>query len=126
VSYVKESLKLGQILHEYDCTIIPINPKTKYLLPFDNELIINNKISLIIETQGLQHYIVNSWYKTLSNKHKTTPEYELHKRQLYDRYKRIYAKSKGYYYLEIPYWTDNKQNEWKSLIDNKINEILNK
>ena len=42
-----------------------------------------------------------------------------------DRYKRIVAKSKGYNFLEIPYWTDNKKEEWKGLIDAKILQINN-
>ena len=50
-------------------------------------------------------------------------EEEFHKRKLYDRYKRIFAKSQGYYYLEIPYWTDDKNETWKKLINDKINEI---
>jgi hypothetical protein len=47
------------------------------------------------------------------------------KESWYDRYKRMYAKNKGYYYLEIPYWTDNNKADWKMLINNKLNEILN-
>lgn len=48
----------------------------------------------------------------------------LHKRKLYDRYKRMYAKSNGYYYLEIPYWADDLEETWKIMIDDKIKEIL--
>ena len=63
----------------------------------------------------------------MSAKHfNTTPEYEFYYGQIKDRYKRIIAKQKGYYFLEIPYWTDNENKDWKKLIDNKINEILHK
>jgi hypothetical protein len=106
------------ILHEHKCTIVPINPKTKLKLPFDNEI---KELKLIIEVMGKQHY-ENGFYKKFKRKN-TTPEYELHKRKLYDRYKRIFAKSQGYFYLEIPYWTDDKDKTWKKLIDEKIKDI---
>jgi len=37
----------------------------------------------------------------------------------------MFAKSKinNYHYLEIPYYTDDKKETWKKLIDDKINEI---
>lgn len=117
-----ESLYLNQIFHEYDCTIIPINPKTNHPLPFDNETILKNGKKLIVEVMGYQHYKISGWVTSKAKNNGTTPEYELHKRQLYDRYKRIYAKVKGYEYLAIPYWTDDKKETWKQLIINKINE----
>jgi len=43
-----------------------------------------------------------------------------------DRYKRIFAKSQGYFYLEIPYWTDDKEETWNKLIDDNIKQILTK
>lgn len=105
------------ILHEYQCTILPQSPKIKDKrgrLPFDNEI---KELKLIIEVNGSQHYnnASGTWFYK---------EFDLHKRQLYDRYKRIYAKSRGYHYLEIPYWTDNAKDEWKQLIDNKIKELI--
>jgi hypothetical protein len=110
-----ESLNNGEytILHEYD-TLKCINPKTKMTLPYDNEV---KELKLIIEVHGRQHYIKlnGSWHKT---------DYDLYKRKLYDRYKRVYAKSQEYNYLEIPYWTDDKDKTWKKLIDDKISEIL--
>lgn len=54
-----------------------------------------------------------------------TPEQYLHKRKLYDRYKKYIAYLKGYHYLEIPYWTE-KNDEFKQLILNKVAEIENK
>jgi hypothetical protein len=118
-----ESLNDGgyTILHEHKCTIVPKNTRTKQNLPFDNEI---KELKLIIEVHGAQHYKTNSWHKDSAKLHNTTPEQELHYQKLKDRYKRICAKSKGYEYLEIPYWTDNKDEDWKKLINNKINEIL--
>lgn len=110
------------IKHEHNCTIRPINPKTKQPLPYDNEIILDNGEHLIIEVHGDQHYEIitgkSTWLGDL------TPEQWLHERKLYDRYKRIYAIQHGYYYLEIPYKKIfDKQETYKKLIDDKINEI---
>lgn len=129
-SFIQEKVRLYleslnyNMLHERNCTIIPINPKTKYLLPFDNEIIINGE-HLIIETHGIQHYEKTGFNQMSAKRYNTTPEYELHYQKLKDRYKRIFAKSQGYFYLEIPYWTDDKEETWKKLIDEKIKEIKN-
>jgi len=65
------------VLHETNCTIIPINPKTKYPLPFDNEIELINKKRLICEVNGIQHYELNGFHKLQAKRNKTTPEYEL-------------------------------------------------
>jgi hypothetical protein len=112
------------ILHEHKCTIIPQNPKHKGSrgqMPFDNEV---KELKLIIEVMGSQHYEITGFHKKHAKRNNTTTEHELHMQQVRDRYKRIYAKSKGYEYLEIPYWTDDNEDTWKQLIDCKINEIL--
>jgi hypothetical protein len=113
------------ILHERDCTIIAQNPKIKNKkgrLPYDNEVIINNK-HLIIEVHGIQHYKITNYAVMSAKKHYTTPKQELNYQQLKDRYKRIFAKSRGFFFLEIPYWTE-KDESYKDLIDNKLEEIL--
>jgi len=125
-SFLQEKVRLHlenldyNIQHEYNCSIIPINPKTKHKLPYDNEIV---ELKLIIEVHGVQHYEINTWHKKIAKRNNTTPEYELHMQQVRDRYKRIFAKWQGYFYLEIPYWTDNKEVIWKKLIDEKIKEI---
>ena len=53
---------------------------------------------------------------------KLSKEDALKERQWLDEYKKQYALSQGYYYLEIPY-TAEKDDEYKQLIDDKINEI---
>jgi len=122
--YISNNLKY-KLLHEYNCSIIAQNPKIKNKkgqMPYDNEIL---ELKLIIETHGEQHYKITG-FTILQSKHKnTTPEQELHYQKVKDRYKRMYAKSQGYYYLEIPYFTDNKNETWKKLINDKINEILN-
>lgn len=109
----------NDVRHEYQCTIIPINPNNGYKLPYDNEIV---DLKLIIQVNGLQHYSVNS-YKTLFDNHRDTPEEQFKHRQHLDKFKKDYAISHGYHYLVIPYWTDDKQQTWKKLIDRKIEEL---
>lgn len=114
--YLSDVLKYN-IRHEYNCSIVPVNPKNNYKLPFDNEVI---ALRLIIEVHGLQHYTwENIWFKGSEEQRIS----EFKKRKLYDRYKKAVAECNGYFYLEIPYWTE-KDESYKSLIDNKISEIL--
>lgn len=120
-SFLQEKVRLYlesleyTILHERKCTIIPKNSKSKTnnTLPFDNEI---KELKLIIEVHGEQHY------KESSGQH-FDKNYNLHKKQIYDRYKKFIAYMKGYNYIAIPYWTDNKKEEWKQLINDKIEEI---
>ena len=122
-SYLKE---IGyDTLNEHNCTIRPINPKTKMPMPYDNEIILDNGKHLIIEVNGEQHY-TKRFYKTMLNISDKKAEEMLKQRKLYDRYKKAYAEHHGYFYLEIPYTSfvgKNKDN-YKQMIDNKISEIL--
>ena len=119
-----ESLNIGDILHEHKCTIVPKNPKTKKgnnTLPFDNEI---RELKLVIEVMGLQHYQIGGYINQQAKHNGTTPGYELHMQKVRDRYKKFIAYKQGYEYLAIPYWTDNKSKDYKTLIDDKIKEIL--
>lgn len=98
---------------EYDCSLIPINPNTNYPLPFDNEVV---ELKLIIEVNGEQHY-KKSYYNNYS-------EEELLKRQQIDKFKQEYAINHGYSFLIVPYWTNNKKESWKTIIDKKIESIV--
>jgi len=121
-----EGLKVYTILHENKCTIIPQNPKVKNKrgqMPYDNEI---KELKIIIEVHGIQHYEICGFHYLQAKKSDAKPEQELHYQKLKDRYKRIFAKSQGYLYLEIPYWTDDKEETWKKLIDDKINEKIAK
>lgn len=109
-----------KINHEFECTILPINPKTDKILPFDNEV---NELKLIIEVNGIQHYYQSPWHEMLSKNSGKTPEKEFKYQKIKDRYKRIIAKLNGFSYLEIPYWTE-KDESYKQLIDEKINSLL--
>lgn len=122
-TYIEEKYYKYKLNHEHKCTIVPCNPKyngSQGAMPFDNEIV---NLKLIIEVNGEQHYNYKAYSGIWGNKN-LTPEQQLHKRKLYDRYKKFIAYCNGYFYLEIPYWTDNKNEDWKKLIDNKINEIL--
>ena len=111
-------------IHEHDCTIRPINPKTKMPMPYDNEIVLEGEKHLIIEVHGGQHYDYR-FYKI-----KATTEEEANKlfryQQVKDRYKKAYAEHYGYYYLELPYWAFRGKNKnlYKQMIDDKIEEIL--
>lgn len=110
--------KFSIVNHEYDCSIIPINPETNYKLPYDNEV---PEIKLIIEVHGIQHYRQSQWFCSGSNY--SDPNEYLKYRQRLDKYKKKYALQHGYSFLEIPYWTDDKKETWKMLIDRKIKSI---
>lgn len=111
------------ILHEYKCSILPRNPKTNTIMPFDNEI---KELKLIIEVHGKQHYDTD-FYKHMHGCPNEEAYIYLHQRKLYDRYKKMYAINHNYHYLEIPYWAINgKTDRYKKLIDDKIDEILNK
>lgn len=110
------------VKYEYECSITPINYKTNRLLPFDNEVV---DLKLIIEVHGAQHYKLTGFHYELSSKYDTTPEEELEYQQWKDQYKKEYALSHGYEYLEIPY-TAEANDTYKQLIDDKIAEINNK
>lgn len=111
------------IVHEYSCSLRAVNPKTNYVLPYDNEVLMPNGNNLIIEVHGIQHYEINSYIKLAAKKHNITPEQELAELQWRDEYKKQYALSQGYHYLAIPHWTESDES-YKTLIDNKIQQIL--
>lgn len=127
VSFLQEKVdnyvtnKYGFImLHETNCSIVPKNPKTKCNLPFDNEI---KELKLLIEVHGKQHYEITGFTYLTAKQRNTTVEYELKYQQWRDNYKKEYAFNHGYSYLEIPYWTEEKD-EYQKLIDIKINELL--
>lgn len=105
------------ILHENNCTIKPRNPKTNHFLRYDNEI---QELKIIVEVHGQQHYEISKfhYYGDLE------PNEALAYQQWKDKYKKNFALSNDYYYLEIPYWTDDTKETWKVLINNKIHEAL--
>lgn len=109
------------VLTEHCCNIRAKNPKTGYYLPYDNEIV---ELNLIIETQGTQHYMETALTRKAALKQNISVEEVLEYQQWKDQYKKDYAISQGYHFLEIPYWTDDSNETWKQLIDDKIDQIL--
>lgn len=111
------------ILHEFDCSIVCKNPQTSKALPYDNEIIINGK-HLIIEVNGEQHYNAHcGWNRKEAKRRNITPEQVLIDQQYRDNIKKEYVLSNGYEFLTIPYTSEHDES-YKTLIDNKIHEIL--
>ena len=111
------------LLHEFRCTISAVNPLTNKKMPYDNELIIGDS-HLIIEVNGDQHYRITNFTVYKSKYDGITPEEELKMQQYRDKVKMNYVLSlENYHYLVIPY-TAFKDDSYKTLIDNKISEIL--
>lgn len=134
--YLEENYNQYEILHEGKCTLKPKNlidppnnsdkKRGKGILRYDNEIIINNN-HFFIEVMGLQHKKESSlFYLKSIKKYNTTPEQELKYLQDRDEYKKEYVYNQGnnYYYLAIWYYHFDKQDTYKTLINNKINEIL--
>ena len=118
----KYLIKLGYaVLHELDCNLVVVNPKTKCKLRYDNEVV---GLNLIIEVHGEQHYAHNNSITIQSaKKSNITPKQQLEYQKWKDEYKKNYALSQNYHYLEIPYYTDDKEKTWKKLIDYTVDEI---
>lgn len=132
-SFLQEKVRLFltnelgyKVNHEHSTVLKCISPKTNMPLPYDNELLINEKAKLIIEVHGNQHYRKESLFNKISARNNnTTPQKELEYIQRKDKFKMECAISQGYHYLVIPYWTaDNGSEKWKTLIINKLNEMF--
>ena len=102
---------------EYDCSILPINPITKYPLPYDVEVV---EHKLIIEVHGKQHY--EECGKSSKWLHGMTSIEYLAKRKKYDDFKKSFAIANGFFYLEIPYWAEGNE-VYIELIENKLKEL---
>lgn len=117
--YLNHKLKL-KTLHENNCNLRPINPKTNSRLYYDNEIL---DLNIIIEVHGKQHYeeILDScWWIG-----KRTPKDFLEDLQYRDKYKKEYAINNGYLYLELSY-IDVINGEYKNKINNIILERVSK
>lgn len=122
--YIENNYDQYNFVHEYDCSLQCRNPNANRLLPYDNELIIADNARLIIECHGEQHYKICGLTKLAAKNDNITPEEALKYVQWKDAHKEKCAISNGYYYLAIPYDTESDES-YKSLIDNKIQSILN-
>lgn len=119
--YIKQTYGLD-VLHEYQCTIVPHHPIHKKTMPYDNEVIFPNGKHLIIEVHGQQHYEVCLYTKMHAKHYDISNDECLEQQQFRDQFKKQFALSKGYHYLEIPY-TSEKNQIYKNLIDDMFSKI---
>lgn len=119
--YLENDLKYD-VLHEFGCSIIPVNAQTGKQMPFDNEVV---ELKLIIEVHGKQHYHTGGYVDQQAKANNVSPEEQLEYQKWKDEYKKNYALEHGYFYLEIPY-TAYENDEYKTMIDDKIKEIVNR
>lgn len=121
-NYIKNTYGY-EIKTERSCSIIAKNPQTGYDLPYDNDIYINDQ-HLIIEVNGEQHYNNNWFSKMVASQKNVSSDIALKQQQYRDKVKMEYVQSlNNYHYLVLPYWTF-QNDEYKTLIDNKISEIL--
>lgn len=113
--YLNDSLGL-RTLHEYACTLAPVNPRTGSRLRYDNEVV---EYRLIIEVHGPQHFSakIPDWWANGKDKDKLFED-----RKYKDEYKMNYALQNGYDYLAISY-IDVNSGVYRDIINSKINKI---
>ena len=71
----------------------------------------------------MQHYDICLFTRLKAKSKNITPEEALQNQKDIDAYKKQEALNNGYYYLEIPY-TAERHDQYQTLIDTKISEIL--
>ena len=122
--YIENNYKYF-LTHEYNCSIVPYNNQTKHYMPFDNDIDFGNGSHLIIESHGKQHYEITQYTRLYAKRSGISEKEALLLQQQRDKMKMEYALSiDGYYYLELSYKVI-KDNSYKAIIDQKIQEILN-
>ena len=130
-SYLEEAVRtyvsneyLYQLEHEFACSVVAINSATGRKLPYDNDIFLPNNCHLIIEVHGKQHYMITHLTVLTAKQKNMSAEEVFEQQQKRDRIKKEYIDSmENYFFLEIPYWTYTDES-YKTLIDDKINEIL--
>lgn len=115
--YINENYSYT-LLHEAKCTLKPVNPQTNATLRYDNEI---KELKIIIEVMGVQHYKISNLHRKNAERRGMTLEEYFEYSQWLDEFKKQFALNSGFYYLAVPYWTEETE-EYKSLIDNAIRE----
>lgn len=119
-SFLQEKVRLylenyfDDVLHEWDCTINPRNPKTGGTLRYDNEV---PSIKLIVEVMGMQHKDYHFYMNFFDEE---TSKKKLIETQWKDEFKKQHAINMNYTYLDIWQYEDDKNETWKK----KINQCL--
>lgn len=104
------------LIHEEKCSLNPISPITNMPLRYDNEIV---ELKIIIEVMGIQHYKISNFTKKNAERRGMTLEEYFKYCQWIDEFKKQFVLDNGYFYLAIPYWTEETE-EYKELIDNAI------
>lgn len=120
--YVEDKYSEYIVLHEKECTLKPINPKTGYPMRYDIEIY---KLKTIIEVHGRQHYEICGFHNLEASVLGVTPEeiFEMNKER--DEYKYNYAINHGYNYLIISYKDIYNSDNYMYIIDDYIESLLN-
>ena len=121
MNYINENYDYT-LVHENKCSLKPVNPKTNNTLRYDNEIV---ELKIIIEVMGIQHYNSSYFAGLCGAKHGMTTKEYFEYSQWLDEYKKQFVLANGYFYLAVPYWTEETE-EYKTLIDNAIDEQINK
>ena len=108
-----------QYYRESECTLKPINPKTGCYMHYDNQI---PSLHLIIEVNGEQHYYSNYFTELVAKSRNMTTEDVFNEQLFRDKLKKDYAIQHGYDYLEVPYYTNDKNETYKQLILDKMND----
>ena len=87
---------------------------------YDNQI---PSLHLIIEVNGEQHYYSNYFTELVAKSRNMTTEDVFNEQLFRDKFKKDYAIQHGYDYLEVPYYTNDKNETYKQLILDKINDI---
>jgi len=130
-SYLEEAVRTYisdkytyRLEHEFACSVVAINPDTGRKLPYDNEIFLSNNIHLMIEVHGKQHFMITHLTVLSAKQKNISAEEVFRQQQKRDKIKKDYIDSlPNYFFLEIPY-SSYMDESYKSLIDNKIQEIL--
>lgn len=119
--YLENKYSNYTILHEYDCTLYPINPETGARLRYDLEI---KELKIIIEIHGKQHYEICGYHLLESKRLGISPEevYLISKKR--DEFKQKYAIDNGYNYLIISYKDIQKNDRYQKIIDDYIENIV--
>jgi hypothetical protein len=102
------------ILHELECELTPKNPVSGRPLRYDNQI---KDLGIFIEVHGEQHYRSSSILYRSKDKRINEERFQSNAQR--DSFKKEYVLSRGYSYLEIPYYCV-LNGKYKSMIHDAI------
>ena len=121
---IKEAYKNSTLINENGMTIQIYNTSKEGIEEVSDTI---GNISSIdfreCENILKQHYNISGWNILSSKSKRTSPTEEFENLKFRDSYKKEFALSNGYEYLEIPYWLFTDES-YKHAINDKINYIV--